>query len=96
MGLFAGFEWDAQKARANFRKPGLDFAGAVAVFEDEQALTMRDELTAVDEQRFLSLGRDVRGRILVVAYTWRGSRIRLFSARRATAGERRRYLERDR
>ncbi len=57
---------------------------------------MRDELTAVDEQRYLTLGRDVRGRVLVVAYTWRGSRIRLFSARRATAGERRRYLERDR
>ena len=96
MGLFAGFEWDAQKARANLRKHGVDFAGAVAVFEDEQALTMRDELTAVDEQRYLSLGRDVRGRILVVAYTCRGARIRLFSARRATAGERRRYLERDR
>jgi uncharacterized DUF497 family protein len=96
MGLFAGYEWDAQKARANLRKHGVDFAGAVAVFEDEQALTMRDELTAVDEQRYLTLGRDVRGRVLVVAYTWRGSRIRLFSARRATAGERRRYLERDR
>jgi uncharacterized DUF497 family protein len=93
MGLFAGFEWDAQKARANLRKHGVDFAGTVAVFEDEQALTMRDELTAVDEQRYLSLGRDVRGRILVVAYTWRGGRIRLFSARRATASERRRYLE---
>jgi hypothetical protein len=87
------FEWDAQKARSNLRRHGVDLAGTVAVFEDEQALTMRDELTAIDEQRWLSLGRDVRGRIVVVAYTWREARIRLFSARRATASERRRYLE---
>lgn len=90
------FEWDAQKARSNLRRHGVDLAAAVAAFEDEQALTMRDELTAIDEQRWLSLGRDVRGRIVVVAYTWREDRIRLFSARRATASERRRYLESDR
>ena len=74
----------------------MDFADAVAVFEDERAITMRDELTAVDEQRWLTLGRDLRGRILVVAYTWRGDRIRIFSARPATASERRHYLEEDR
>ena len=96
MGLFAGYEWDAHRARANLRKHGVDFAGAVAVFEDDGALTMRDELTAVDEQRYLTLGRDVRERILVVAYTWRGPLIRLFSARRATVRERRQYLGRDR
>jgi uncharacterized DUF497 family protein len=96
MDSFAGFEWDAHKARANLRKHGVDFAGAVAVFEDEQALTVRDDVSAVDEQRYLSVGRDVRGRILVVAYTWRSNRIRLFSARRATATERRQYLEQDR
>jgi uncharacterized DUF497 family protein len=93
---FAGFEWDAHKARVNLRKHGMDFAGAVAVFEDEQAVTIRDDVSAVDEQRYLSVGRDVRERILVVAYTWRGNRIRIFSARRATDAERRQYLERDR
>ena len=92
MGESAGFEWDALKARANLREHGVDFADATAAFEDEHALTMRDELTAVDEQRFLTLGRDALRRILVVAYTWRGDRIRLFSARRAGAGERRQYL----
>jgi uncharacterized DUF497 family protein len=96
MDPFAGFEWDAHKARANLRKHGVDFAAAVAVFEDEQALTIRDEVSAIDEQRYLSVGRDVRARILVVAYTWRGNGIRLFSARRATASERRQYLEQDR
>lgn len=96
MDPFAGFEWDAHKARVNLRKHEVDFAGAVAVFEDEQALTIREDISAVDEQRYLSVGRDVRGRILVVAYTWRGNRIRIFSARRATASERRQYLEQER
>ena len=93
MGLFAGFEWDSHKDRANVRRHGVSFADAVAVFEDERAITVRDDLTAVDEQRWLTVGRDTRGRILVVAYTWRGDRIRVFSARRATASERRQYLE---
>jgi uncharacterized DUF497 family protein len=96
MNPFDGFEWDAHKARANLRKHGVDFAGAVAVLEDEQAVTIRDDVSAVDEQRYLSVGRDVMGRILVVAYTWRSNRIRLYSARRATASERRQYLEQDR
>jgi hypothetical protein len=91
MGLVAGFEWDAEKARANLRKDGIDLADAVAVFEDERGLTMRDELTAVDEQRYLTMGTDMRGLVLVVGYTWRDSRIRLFSARRATVSERQRY-----
>ena len=93
---FAGFEWDEHKAVANLQKHGVDFADAVAVFEDEVALTMPDLLTAVDEQRYLTMGRDMLGRVLVVAYTWRGSRIRIFSARRASRSERLRYRERPR
>ena len=93
MGLFAGFERDPHKRRANARRHGVEFADAVAVFEDERAITVRDDLTAIDEQRWLTVGRDTRGRVLVVADTWRGDRIRVFSARRATASERRQYLE---
>ena len=96
MNGFAGFEWDPHKGRVNVRRHGVDFADAVAVFEDERAITMWDDLTAVDEQRWLTLGRDARSRMLVVAYAWRGDGIRVFSARRATASERRQYLEEDR
>ena len=35
-------EWDPRKARLNARKHGVQFADAVAVLEDENALTMRD------------------------------------------------------
>jgi hypothetical protein len=37
------FEWDRRKAASNERKHGIDFADAVAVFEDDHALTMPDD-----------------------------------------------------
>ena len=89
------FEWDARKAAVNRRTHGIDFADATAVFEDERALTVKDEITAVDETRMLTLGRDALARVLVVAYTWRGERLRLISARRATPSERRQYRRRE-
>ena len=72
------FEWDAAKARANLNKHGIDFADVAPVFEDDRAITMTDHLTAVDEQRFLTVGRDARGQVLVVAYTWRRPRSGIF------------------
>jgi uncharacterized DUF497 family protein len=89
------FEWDARRAAVNRRKHGVDFADAAAVLEDERALTVRDDITAVDEARTLTLGRDALARVLVVAYTSRGERIRLISARRATPNERREYRRRE-
>ena len=83
-------EWDEEKAAANLRKHGVDFADAALVLEDELALTMRD-LSSELEERFTSLGTDPAGRLLVVIYTWRGERIRLISARQATGKERRDY-----
>ncbi len=87
------FEWDDAKARANLAKHGIGVADVVGVFEDPWAMTMADYLTAVDEQRFVTLGRDHLARIIVVAYAWRGTRVRVFSARRANARERRSYRE---
>lgn len=91
-----GFSWDAEKARKNLQQHGVDFADAIAVFEDEVAFTMPDVITAVDEQRYVTTGRDALRRILVVAFTWRGNTIRVFSARRASGVDRRRYFEKPR
>jgi len=85
-----GFEWDRRKAASNLRKHGVDFADAALVLYDDLALTARDELHT-DEERFITLGMDPLGRILVVLHTARGERVRLISARPATAAERRRY-----
>jgi len=89
------FEWDRRKAAVNRRKHAIDFADATAAFEDETALTVPDAITAVNEIRMLTLGRDAMGRVLVVAYTSRGDRIRLISARRATPSERRQYVRKE-
>jgi len=88
------WEWDPGKARLNMRKHGIAFADAVAALEDESALTMRDD-SSDREERLVTLGLDAFGRLLVVVYTWRGERVRLISARKATARERRRYEEND-
>ena len=82
-------EWDPGKARLNARKHGVPLADAVAVLEDETALTMRDPFPE-DEERWIALGLDAFGRVLVVVYTWRGERLRLISARKATPREMRR------
>lgn len=83
------FEWDRQKAETNRRKHGVDFADAVSVLEDPSALTLDDE--GKDEERFVTIGMDSLGRVLVVVYTWRGERVRIISARRAIRSERREY-----
>jgi hypothetical protein len=84
-----GFEWDEGKARTNRRKHGIDFADAAAALEDPLAVTILDD--AADEERFVTVGSGILGRILVVVYTVRGKQIRLISARKATLRERRRY-----
>ena len=84
------FDWDPRKAIINRRRHGIDFADAGAVFHDDQAITIPDE-GSDEEDRFVTLGVDVLGRILVVVYTWREDLPRLISARKATVRERRQY-----
>jgi uncharacterized protein len=84
------YEWDPAKNRANLAKHGVDFADAVAVFEDDLALT-RPDPDSRGERRFLTLGVDAFGRHLVVVFTERGARIRIISARLASKQERRPY-----
>ena len=84
------YEWDPGKAATNLRKHGISFADAVAVFSDELALVVTDDFAG--EERFIVLGADAFGRLLVVVYTWRSdNRIRIISARKATRHERKQY-----
>jgi len=85
------FEWDPEKAERNRRKHGSDFADAAGVFNDPSALTREDPHPA--EEQYVTLGRDYLDRLTVVAWTQRGDRIRLISARYATRRESRKYAE---
>jgi uncharacterized protein len=84
-------EWDPREALLNAQKHGVHFADAVAGLEDDRALTIRD--LASDEVRWVTIGLDAFGRVIVLVYTWRGESVRLISARKATTNERRLYEE---
>ena len=83
------FQWDSKKRRENLAKHKVDFADATAVLEDPGALTRDDPHPR--EDRFVTLGMDTLGRILVVSWTARGEEFRLISARKATRDERAQY-----
>jgi uncharacterized DUF497 family protein len=85
-------EWDPAKAKANRRKHGIDFADAATVLLDELATTIRDD--SADEERYVTIGTDALGRVLVVVYSWAEGGIRLISARKPTKKERRQYEDR--
>ena len=85
-----GIQWDPEKASINLEKHSVDFADAVGVFDDEWALTIKEEFVG-HEQRLATIGTDFLARVLVIIYTHRYGDIRIISARRATKGERRTY-----
>ena len=84
------FEFDPGKARTNLRKHGVSFAHAEQALRDPMAVTIEDP-DAEGEQRFVTLGRDALGRVLVIVHSPRESRTRLISARKASQGEAEQY-----
>ena len=87
------FEWDLDKAAANARKHGVSFEEAMSIFTDPLSLTVSDLVHSGDEERFLTVGMSDRQRLIVVSYTDRHDVIRIISARRAAAREKREYEE---
>jgi len=84
--------WDPRKLKSNVEKHGIRFPDAVAVLEDPRALTVGDHDSDLEgEERFVTLGCDAKGRVLVVVYAWRADDIRLISARDAEPHEREDY-----
>jgi uncharacterized protein len=86
--------WDPEKAAANLRKHKVSFAEAQSVLVDERALTAEDR-DAPGEQRYVTLGLSLQGRVLVVVYTYRDpDAIRIIAAWKAGGKERLRYAKR--
>ena len=79
-------EFDPVKARTNLRKHGVSFAHAEQALLDPMAFTIEDP-DSRGEQRFITLGNDSLGRVLVIVHTQRDERTRLISARKASRGE---------
>ena len=85
------FEWDDNKATANYDKHGIAFEEAKTVFDDPLFLDFYDPDHSWEEDRYIILGRSRDNNLLMVAYTERGGRTRIISARPTTPKERRAY-----
>ena len=90
------FEWNPAKARQNLREHRVSFERAATVFVDPEALSELDDEHSVREERWVTLGLDRTGVLLVVSHTFRAetessARIRLISARKANNNEAKQY-----
>ncbi len=83
-------EFDPAKAEANFRKHNVGFADAEQALRDPYGVTIEDP-DSEGERRFVTLGMDALGRILIVVHTPRRGLTRLISARKASKGEAEKY-----
>ena len=82
--------WDPDKAEINFKKHGVRFSDAELVLYDPFAMTLEEQVRE-GEQRFVTIGIDAVGRIVVVVYSYRADTIRLISAKKATPSQRKQY-----
>jgi uncharacterized DUF497 family protein len=88
------FTWDAAKNLTNTRKHGVAFEEAATTWLDDLAIEVFDEEHSTDEDRWIRLGRSLRGVLVVTWWTVRSERgevIRIIGARRATRTEKRLY-----
>lgn len=82
--------FDPTKDKINREKHGVSLSEGDGVLNDPLARTMEDEFVE-SEQRFVTLGMNTFGTLMVVVWTSRGDDTRLISVRRAVPKERRNY-----
>lgn len=92
------FEWDTRKAKSNFRKHRITFDRATAILRDPNLLSIPDYEHSETEERWLTMGLDENGVLLVISHTFKNSsasviKIRIISARKATKSETEQYEE---
>ena len=90
------FEWDPYKAKQNLRKHKMSFERATEVFLDPLAISIYDDEHSLDEDRWVTIGKDQTNLILIVIHTFLeenidNCRIRVISARKATKKEIKQY-----
>lgn len=78
------------KAATNFKKHKVHFSDAETVLFDPFAMTLEEQHIA-NEKRFVTVGSDAAGRVVVVVYSYRTESVRLISARKAMPRERKHY-----
>ena len=88
------FEWDEAKNRRNLAKHQISFETAKLVFDDPNVLIQEDEMAGA-EQRWKAIGLIGGIAVILVVYTDREQGgeevVRIISARKAAAPERKTY-----
>lgn len=92
------FEWDSRKAKSNIGKHNISFERATTIFRDPNILSIPDAEHSESEERWLTMGLDESGILLVISHTFKNMnaencRIRIISARKATKTEEKQYEE---
>jgi len=92
------FEWDPNKAKTNIIKHKVSFEDATSIFQDENAISIFDEKHSLNEDRWITIGIDLKTKTLVVVHTFieidsDNCNIRIISARKATKNEQKAYKE---
>jgi len=90
------FDWDPKKAALNRQKHGVGFERAATMFLDPRAVSIPDEEHGEEEDRWVTIGLDASGNLIVVVHTFEEvdavrCKIRLISARKTTKKEGRQY-----
>ena len=82
-----GFEWDSVKAQTNLEKHRTDFSMAIRIWE-RPVVERTDGRRPYGEIRMQAFGK-IDGRTMAVIFTWRGTKRRIISARKANLREQR-------
>lgn len=73
------FEWDEYKNAKNLKMHGVGFETAQYAFLDPRRVIAQDLAHSKEEKRYYCFGK-VKGGVLTVRFTYRGSRIRIIGA----------------
>lgn len=83
-------EFDPKKDAANLKKHGVSLSEGDGVLNDPLAVSVEDE-SAEGERRFVTIGMNVFGELMVVVHAPRGDKVRIISVRKADPKERKAY-----
>lgn len=84
------YEWDENKRQGNVERHGVDFLDVLPLFHSSDAIVLEDNRRDYGEIRYILFG-EIDNRLFQIAYTRRGSVIRVISARRGNKRERKIY-----
>ena len=90
-----GFEWDEANARKNRERHRVTPEEAEDDFFNEPLVVRGDVRHSKQEKRYYALGQTGAGRYLFVAFTLRGSLLRVISVRDMNRRERGAYANRE-